>query len=154
MQARDLAQLLESHVTASSLVNGFKALHLTNEAVAANERFQDAVEILKSKGYKVRESNFISESRLGFGEYVGFEISLQIDEILSSASREYFLLMLKNTIASSETGETLKWDRPNKQLDKDFWSAIYKLSSIGVGINQKLSDFANDYTYFEFTWPN
>lgn len=154
MQARELAQLLESHVTASSLVNGFKSLHLTSEAVVANERFHDAVEILKSKGYTARESDFVSESRLGFGEYVGFEISLQIDEILSSTSREYFLLMLKNTIASSETGETFKLDRPNKQLDKDFWSAIHKLSSIGVGINQKFSDFADDYTFFEFTWPD
>ena len=79
MQARELAQLLESHVAASNLVNGFKVLHLTSEAVAANDRFHDAVEILKSKGYTARESDFVSESRLGFGEYVGFEISLQID---------------------------------------------------------------------------
>lgn len=152
MNARELAQLLESHVTASSLVNGFKSLHLTSEAVAANERFHDAVEILKSKGYTAKESDFVSASRLGFGEYVGFEISLQIDEMLNKASKEYFLILLKNTIMSSEAGETFKLDRPNKQLDKDFWSAIYKLGSIGVGINQQFSDFADDYTHFEFTW--
>lgn len=152
MQARELAQLLESHVAASNLVNGLKVLHLTSEAVAANERFHDAVEILKSKGYTARESDFICESRLGFSEYVGFEISLHIDEILSSTSRGYFLLILKNTIASRDSGESFKMGRPNKQLDKDFWSAIYKLSSIGVDVNQKFSDFADDYTCFEFTW--
>lgn len=152
MQARELAQLLESHVTASSLVNGFKSLHLTKETALANESFYDAVEILKSKGYTTKESDFVSESRLGFGEYVGFEISLQIDERLNKASKEYFLILLKNTIMSSEAGETFKLDRPNKQLDKDFWSAIYKLGSIGVVIKQQFSDFADDYTYFEFSW--
>lgn len=154
MKAEDLALRIEAHVSRSFLIYGIKALHLTKENALANEFFYDAVEILKSKGYAVRESNFVSKSRLPLGESIGFEISLQIDEILSSTSREYFLLFLKNTIASNETGKAFKLDRPNKQLDKDFWSAIYKLGSIGVGINQKSSDFADDYTHFEFTWPD
>ena len=152
MKAEDLALRLEAHVLNSFLLYGIKALHLTKRTALANEFFYDAVEILKSKGYAVRESAFLSKSRLPLGKSIGFEISLQIDEILSSTSREYFLIFLKNTIASSEAGETFKLDRPNKQLDKDFWSAICKLGSIGVGIDQKFSDFADDYTCFEFTW--
>lgn len=154
MKAEDLALQLEAHVSCSFLLYGIKALHLTKETALANESFYDAVEILKSKGYAVRESHFLSKSRLPLGASIGFEISLHIDEMLNKASKEYFLIFLKNTIMSSEVGETFKLDRPNKQLDKDFWSAIYKLGSIGVGIDQKFSDFADNYTHFEFTWPD
>ena len=154
MKAEDLALQIEDYVSGSFLIYGIKALHLTKENALTNDFFYDAVEILKSKGYEVRESNFLSESRLPLGDSIGFEISLQIDEMLNKASKEYFLIFLKNTIASSEVGETFKLDRPNKQLDKDFWSAIDKLASIGVVINQKISDFANDYTRFEFTWSD
>lgn len=154
MKAEDLALQIEDHVSRSFLIYGVKALHLTKENALTNDIFYDAVEILKSKGYEVRESDFLSESRLPLGDSIGFEISLQIDEMLNKASKEYFLIFLKNTIASSEAGETFKLDRPNKQLAKDFWSAIHKLASIGVVINQKISDFANDYTRFEFTWSD
>ena len=154
MRAEDLALLIEDYVSRSFLIYGIKALHLTKENALTNDFFYDAVEILKSKGYEVRESNFLSESRLPLGDSIGFEISLQIDEMLNKASKEYFLIFLKNTIARSEAGETFKLDRPNKQLDKDFWSAINKLASIGVVINQKISDFANDYTCFEFNWSD
>ena len=154
LKAEDLALQIEDYVSGSFLIYGIKALHLTKESALTNDFFYDAVEILKSKGYDVRESNFLSESRLPLGDDIGFEISLQIDEMLNKASKEYFLIFLKNTIASSEVGETFKLDRPNKQLNKDFWSAIYKLGSIGVVINQKISDFANDYTRFEFTWSD
>ena len=70
-----VVKLLESHVHSSSLINGIKALHLSQESVDSYDNWDLIVSNLTSKGYDVRDSKFKSGNRLGHGEYVGVEIS-------------------------------------------------------------------------------
>lgn len=149
---KDLVKLIESHVSSSYLIGGVKALHITKETALGSNYFLDAVEILKSKGYTIRDKEFISESRLGNGEHVGFEISYCIDENLNESSREYFLLFLKQIVMQNEFGKPFELDRPNSQLNKDFRSALHMLQSVGVQVKQEDSKFSDYYTHFKFSW--
>lgn len=70
-------KLLESHVHSSSLIDGIKALHLSQDCVDSYDNWNLIASTLTSKGYDVRDSKFKSGSRLGHGEYVGVEISFK-----------------------------------------------------------------------------
>lgn len=153
-ELKEFVHLIEYYVSASTEINGVKAFHFTRKTALKNEFFYEALDILKSKGYEVRDRNFVSESRLARGKEVGFEISYRIEGKLNKNSRELFLFLLKNIITQKELGKPCELDRPNSQLDNDFRSVLHRLYSVGVKITQKDSDFSDNYTHYTFTWED
>lgn len=119
----NLVRLIETHVDTSFLRDGVKALHLTKETVASYGCWDKVADTLRDKGYTVKDSNFISASRLGHGEYVGFEISyrpksIPLDSIIKSieqkkSKNENSLLLLQPFVNS-----TPEWPHTLNYLEK------------------------------------
>ena len=65
-----------------------------------------------------------------------------------------FLFLLKQIILLADSGDTLRLDRPNSQIDEDFNAAIDRLKGIGVEVTTQPSSFADNYTYYGFTWQD
>lgn len=74
----DSADLIEYHVSAATVVDGVKALHLSKESVSSFDDWGQVVSVLNCWGYDVRDKDFISESRLGQGQHVEVEISIRL----------------------------------------------------------------------------